>query len=110
MHGPVSPLRVQELIRRYRRRTAALAVVVALGGAVAFAHSGVQDAHMDTALAWCAAVLPVASVVALVAVATVPLARVSGLTTCDRAPAARRLPPPRPKARDGPTRLTVLRL
>jgi hypothetical protein len=106
----VSPLQVHQLIRQYRRHTAALAAVVAIVGAVALAHSGMQESDMRSAVAWCVAVLPAAVAASLVLGVTLPHGRARGLDAQGPVPAGHDAPPPLPKARDGPTRLTVLRL
>jgi hypothetical protein len=106
----VSPLRVNELIRQCSRRTATLAVVAALGAAVALGHGGLEESHMTSAAAWCVAVLPAAATAVLVAGATVPLVRVRGVMDDHRPSGRHDGPAVQPRARDGPTRLTVLRL
>jgi len=111
----VTPLAVQQQLRRLRRSAAVVVVLLALGGAVAAHHAVpvVADGHgMDAATVTevCLAVLTAvgASVTGL-AIGTAGLTRRRAPTPLlpTAADVARR--PPQPKARAGPILLCVLR-
>lgn len=105
----VSPLIIRRFLRGRRRHLAIVAASLVLGGAVVTAHSGVGAMHMPDMAVWCLAVLPlVAALGRAVVVRPAPLPR--PFTTVLLPRLALRIPPPVPRARAGPTRLTVLRL
>jgi len=103
----ISPLRIRSLLRRSRRRVAALAVLAVLIGAVALHHAPSLDMDMHTA-GVCLAVLQIAVGVALVAV-TWPVAEAGPRRLLGRRSVAVSVPITVP-ARAGPWHLQVLRL
>lgn len=102
-------LTIRGFLRRRRRHMAIVLAVCALGGAVAVAHSGMEGMHMPQMAAWCLAVLPLAAAAAVMAARPLrPALRAALVLMPSTEP--HRVPPPVPRARAGPTRLTVLRL
>lgn len=104
----MSPLRLRAGLRRVRRRTALVTVLVILVGAVAVHHAAPMDMHMGGAV-MCLAILGLAGA-ALAAVRDVQvLPRLLAVRLVSRLslvePAPRSVP-----ARAGPIRLQVLRL
>lgn len=105
----MGPLTIRGFLRRRRRHVATLLAVCALGGVIAVAHSGMEGMHMPQMAVWCLAVLPLAAVAAAIIALPARLALRAALVLMPSTE-LHRVPPPVPRARAGPTRLTVLRL
>lgn len=105
-------LAVNSTLRRQRRRMAALAVVLALAGAVVATHSVMSHDHMGDAALTCLAVAQTAVLAVGATLAAGAFARRSLPLPPLLAPAGPRfvVSPVEPRARAGPPSLQVFRL
>lgn len=103
----MSSIAINTMIRRRRRHLTALAVVLALAGAVAAHHLPIGHIAMSGAMVVCVAVLP--AIAAAARAASSLLARPTLLLSCRWAPMTRSAPPV-PRARSSPVATVVLRL
>ncbi len=107
----MSLVAIVHLLRRHRRRLAALVVTALVAGAVAAHHIGMDDMQMamgDATMMVCLAVLPAVAMGAVAALrARGP--RLGCSLMLPVPPGPRRLPAPVPRARAGPTATVVLR-
>lgn len=111
--GDVVFVLINSVLRRQRRRVAAVVAVLALAGVITVAHSAMGGDHMGDGMTMCVAVLAVAGVAVIAAVAGAPrswlpvrwLARPAGTPRL-----ALVVFVPQPRARAGPSSLQVFRL
>lgn len=99
---------INRLLKRRRRHLAALAVVLALGAAVAAHHMPFEHVGMGGAMVLCLAVLPVAAF-AVMRVVEALLPRARHLLLMVHAPCRLVAAAPLPRARSSPVATVVMR-